>query len=164
MPKKPKEKHYFDSCILIGFANQEPDKFTECKNIIQAGEEGIIEVYTSTVTTAELAKIKNPKYSYSDEEMEEIIQSIFNWTWLNLVAYERETGKISRHLTRKYGLKPFDALHLATAIRQRVNYFDTTDVNDYKKKSVPDAVGYPPDYANVIIQRPIVHGYTPSMF
>src|SRR5919202_2988688 len=157
MPKKKKEKHYLDSCILIGFANQEPDKFTDCKNIIQAGEEGIIEVYTSTVTTAELAKIKNPNYSYSDEEMEEIIESIFNWPWLNLVAYERETGKISRHLTRKYGLKPFDALHLATAIRQGVNYFDTTDINDYKKKSVPDVVGYPPDYGNVIIQRPIVH-------
>jgi predicted nucleic acid-binding protein len=158
----PKEKHYFDSCILIGFANKEPEKFTECKNIIQAGEEGIIEVYTSAFTTAELAKIKN--FSYSNEEMEEIIQQIFNWSWLNLVAFERETGKISRHLTREYGLKPFDALHLATAIRQRVNYFDTTDINDYKKKSIPDAVGYPPDYGSVIIQRPVVQGYTPSLF
>jgi predicted nucleic acid-binding protein len=157
-----KEKHYLDSCVFLGFLNREPDKFIDCKNLIRAAEEGLIDAYTSDFTGAELVKIKDP--NLSDEETEEIIQSVFNWSWLNLIAFEREVAYISRHLSRRYKLKPFDALHLATAIRHGVDYFNTTDKDDFVKKGIPLEVGLLPEYKNVRIQWPLVHGYTPEIF
>jgi predicted nucleic acid-binding protein len=157
-----KEKHYLDSCIFLGYLNKEPDKFSDCYNLIRAAEVGIIDAYTSVFTGAELIKIKNS--SLGDDEIEKIIQTVLNASWLNLISFEREVAYISRHLSRKYGLKPADAVHLATAIRFGVDYFDTTDLKDFASKDIPTEVGFLPEYKNITIQYPIVHGYTPELF
>ena len=54
--KKKKQKHYIDTCVLIGFLNEEPDKFHDCRDVIQAAEEGIIDLFTSELTAVELIK------------------------------------------------------------------------------------------------------------
>lgn len=162
MKKKPsQEQHYCDSCIFIGFLSQEPDKFQQCKNIIEAAESDYIILYTSTFTMAEVVKIK--VNNLSEIEQEKMIQLLFSNTWINLVAFERETAEISRYLVRNYKLKPFDSLHLATAIRMQVDYFNTTDNNMIKK--LPKTVSYLPNYPKeVIIQEPFVEGYQPRLF
>ena len=96
-------------------------------------------------------------------KLEKIIQSLFSNLWINLVAFERETAEISRYLVRKYKLKPFDSLHLATAIRMQVDYFNTTDTKMIKK--LPQTVSYLPNYPKeVMIQEPFIRGYQPRLF
>lgn len=159
--KASQEQHYCDSCIFIGFLSQEPDKFQRCKNIIEAAESNYITLYKSTFTMAEVVKIK--VNTLSETQQEKIIQSLFSNLWINLVAFERETAEISRYLVRKYKLKPFDSLHLATAIRMQVDYFNTTDTKMIKK--LPQTVSYLPNYPKeVMIQEPFIRGYQPRLF
>jgi predicted nucleic acid-binding protein len=91
---KSKPKHYCDSCVFIGFLNEEPDKFGKCKDILEAAEQDDIELYTSAFTMAEVIKIKN----LTTEKEEEVINSLFLSPWINLVQFERETAEISRYL------------------------------------------------------------------
>ena len=55
--KKKRPKHYIDVCVLIGFLNEEPDKFKACRDVIQAAEEGIIEVFLAELPGVELIKL-----------------------------------------------------------------------------------------------------------
>jgi predicted nucleic acid-binding protein len=155
-----KQRHYCDSCVFLGFLNNESDKIYECKTILQAAEEGVIDLFTSAFTMAEVIKIKGE--AELDESKEHIIDQLFKQTWIKVANFEREMAQISRHIVWRYNLKPYDALHLATAIRLKVDYFNTTDQAIIKK--LPANVGYLADYPGVIIQKPHVEGYTPPLF
>lgn len=155
-----KQRHYCDSCVFLGFLNNESDKIYECKTILQAAEEGVIELFTSAFTMAEVIKIKGE--AELDESKEHVIDQLFKQSWIKVANFEREMAQICRFITWTYQLKPFDALHLATAIRLKVDFFNTTDQALIKK--LPGQVGYLADYPGVIIQRPYVEGYTPSLF
>jgi predicted nucleic acid-binding protein len=161
--RSTKKKHYLDTCIFIGYLNQEENKFSECNAVISAASEGFIEAFTSELIGVELIKL-NGFPSGAENAMNQFLDDFINKShWLKLISFEREMARIARFLRQKYKLKPFDAMHLATAIRHGVDYFDTTD-GDYwngetKKGKLPKSVGYV-DYEPVIIQRPKVEGYT----
>lgn len=160
------EFHYCDSGVFIGFLNQEPKEFSRCKSVLDAAESGQIKVFTSTFTMAEVVYIKNDRLS--DEQKEEMIQRLFSNPWIIPIGFDRETAKINRYIVRKFKIKPFDALHLATAIRMKVDYFDTTDGVLLRK--VEEVVGsnfvsYPPEFPKkIVLQKPFVKGQTLSLF
>ena len=154
-----KERHYCDSCVFLGFLNNEPDKFDECRTVLCAAEEGVIELFTSQFTQAEVIKIKGQ--TELDESKENIIDQLFDQSWVKTANFEREMARICRSLCWTYGIKPYDALHIATAIRLRVDFFDTTDKPLMDK--LPERIGYLPDYPEVTIQRPFVNGYSPPI-
>lgn len=157
-----KYKHYCDSCVFIGFLSQEADKLEQCKSVLESAELGKIELYTSTFTMAEVVKIKS---DLDIEQQEKVIKTLFTNDWIITVNFEQETAEISRYLVREYGLKPFDSLHLATAIKMQVDYFDTTD---QKFLNLLSPVYYSPNLQEypkpIMIQKPYVHGYQPSIF
>lgn len=154
-----KERHYCDSCVFLGYLNNEPDKFDECRTVLHAAEEGVIELFTSEFTQAEVIKIKGQ--AELDESKENIIDQLFDQLWIKTANFEREMARICRALSWRYNIKPYDALHIATAIRLRVDFFDTTDKALMDK--LPDRIGYLPDYPEIIIQRPFVSGYSPPI-
>lgn len=164
LKKSTAEKHYCDSGVFIGFLNEETDKFEDCRNILLAAEQEYIELYTSAFTMAEVVYIKSSQATreLTAVEQEEIIHQLFSNNWIRLVQFERETAEINRYLVRNYRLTPFDALHLATAIRMKVDYFNTTDSKSIIKK-VTSPVDCPPNYPKkIIIQKPFVQGFQPS--
>lgn len=160
-----KPRHYLDSGVFQGFLNgeAEPENFDECHAVIQAAEDGLIEAFTSAFTMGEVVYIKAApgKEPLPDEEQEDIIASLMNAYWLQRASFEPDMAEINRYLLRLYGnsgknsLRPFDSVHVATAIRLKVNYFDTLD--DRLISLLPPQVSYPPRYPDpVIIQRPFV--------
>jgi hypothetical protein len=55
----------------------------------------------------------------------------------------------------KKALQPYDSVHLATAIRMKVDYFNTLD--DKLIQMLPKEISFPPRYSKpIIIQRPFV--------
>lgn len=164
MKKSTAEKHYCDSGVFIGFLNEEPEQFENCRNILLAAEQEYIELYTSAFTMAEVVYIKSSQATreLTAVEQEEIIHQLFSNNWIKLVQFERETAEINRYLVRNYRLTPFDALHLATAIRMKVDYFNTTDRKSIIKK-ITNPINFPPNYPKtIIIQEPFAQGFQPS--
>jgi predicted nucleic acid-binding protein len=157
---KKVDKHYYDSGVFIGFLNEEPDNFEDCRNILLAAEQEYIELYTSAFTMSEVVYIKKEQ---SVLQQENIINQLFSNESIKLVQFERETAEINRYLMRTYKLTTLDALHLATAIRIKVDYFNTTDTKSLIKK-VPNEVNYLPNYPKkVVIQKPFVTGFQPPL-
>lgn len=161
---KDTQRHYLDSCVFSGFLNgvAEPNNFAECEAVIRAAEAGFIKAYTSAFTMAEVVYIRPApdQQPLAIESQEEIIFQLFSSTWFERVAFEPEMAEINRYLIRQYGegkrgLKPYDSVHIATAIRTKVDFFNTVD-NELIQR-LPNSVNYPPRYPNpVIIQRPFV--------
>lgn len=156
--------HYLDSGVFTGFLNgeAEPGNFTECAAIIRAAEEGLIRAFTFTFTMGEVVYIKAApgKEQLPVETQEEIISQFLNSAWLERVSFEPDMAEINRYFLRKYGggrksLKPYDSIHLATAIKMKVDYFNTID--DVLIRRLPHSISYPPHYPkSIIIQRPLV--------
>ncbi|MDX2231328.1 MAG: type II toxin-antitoxin system VapC family toxin [Leptolyngbyaceae cyanobacterium bins.349] len=165
--------HYIDSGVFSGFLNgeAEPENFTECEIVIRAAEQGLIRAFTSALTMGEVIYIKPApgKEAFEIELQEQIISDLLNSVWLERVSFEPDMAEINRYLLRTYGegkgkraLKPLDSIHLATAIRMKVDYFDTID--DELIKRLPKSVSYPPRYPKpVIIQRPFVDQFQMGM-
>lgn len=156
--------HYLDSGVFSGFLNgeAEPDNFAECEAVIRAAEQGLIRAFTSAFTMAEVVYIK-PRpgtEALPIETQEEIISQLLNSTWLERVSFEPDMAEINRYLLRQFGggkraLQPYDSVHLATAIRMKVDYFNTIDGELIKR--LPNTINYPPRYPKpIIIQRPFV--------
>ena len=77
-----KERHYCDSCVFLGFLNNEPDKIYECGTILQAAEEGVIELFTSAFTMAKVIRIKGE--TKLDESKEHLIDQLFKQPWIRI--------------------------------------------------------------------------------
>lgn len=165
--------HYIDSGVFAGFLNgeAEPANFTECEIVIRAAEQGVIRAFTSAFTMGEVVYIKSApgREPLSIELQEQIISDLLNSVWLERVSFEPDIAEINRYLLREYGegrgkkaLKPFDSVHLATAIRMKVDYFDTID--DELIKRLPKTISYPPRYPKpIILQRPFVDKFQMEM-
>jgi predicted nucleic acid-binding protein len=165
MAKSKLKRHYCDSGVFISFLNEEPENLEKSKNLLLAAEANHIELFTSTHTMAEVVYIKDD--SQNEEQQEKAIANLFNNHWISLIGFDREAAEVSRYLCRKFQLKPFDALHLATAIRNKMDYFDTFDnrlLKNIKHHSPEGLIGYPPHYSDgVIVQEPSVEGWTNSL-
>jgi predicted nucleic acid-binding protein len=157
--------HYLDSGVFSGFLNgeAEPENFAECAAMMRAAEEGVIRVCTSAFTMGEVVYVKPApnKKALSIEVQEEIISQLLSSVWLERVSFEPDMAEINRHLLRQYGgggrrsLQPYDSVHIATAIRMKVDYFSTID--NILIQRLPNSISYLPRYTKpVIIQRPFV--------
>ncbi|HXG26992.1 MAG TPA: hypothetical protein VNL94_09125 [Candidatus Binatia bacterium] len=53
-----KPRRYLDSDCFIGYLAEEPDKVSACKDVIEAAERGQLTIVTSSLTLAEVVKVR----------------------------------------------------------------------------------------------------------
>jgi predicted nucleic acid-binding protein len=109
-----------DSSVYIAAINQEVDRAETARQILGAADRGDIQIVAATWVAAEVIKMKGEALPLSVEkenEIDEIFQSKrITWVELDLsVAIE------ARHIARDHGLRPGDAVHLASAIRGKAD-------------------------------------------
>ena len=86
-------------------------------------------VITSALTLAEVIKKRGePVLSESDERT---IIRFFEQPYLAVHDVTRAVAERARCLARQYGLKPADAVHLATALLANADFFETWDMKDF---------------------------------
>lgn len=114
---------YLDNCALqrpLDNRDQfrvriEADAITTVLAAIEAGE---VAFATSAVLRAELSRVRDRS------------RRVFAERVLALASHEAPTSEKMRSRFQVYldaGIKPFDALHLASAVALRADYFCTTD-------------------------------------
>jgi predicted nucleic acid-binding protein len=52
------ERVYWDSFVWLGVLNEEPDKVHSARWVIECAERGEVEIWTSTITLAEVYKVR----------------------------------------------------------------------------------------------------------
>ena len=101
-------------------------------------------VITSAFTLAEVIKKKGePVLSESDERT---IIRFFEQPYLAIHDVTRAIAERARPLSRLYGLRPADAVHLATALLANADFFETWNTKDFG--------GIPSDDLAITIREP----------
>ena len=111
----PYRRPYLDSSVYIAAIKGEKRRADLAKHILDDAESGKLQVVGSTFVIAEVIRAKNqPPLSVEDERIVDqyVLRESMVWVELDVsLAVE------ARRLARAHGLKPADAVHLASAIR-----------------------------------------------
>jgi len=111
---------YLDSSVYIAAIKDEENRALVVRQILEAAEKREIQIVASTFVAAEVIRMKGeslPLSSEKESEIDDLLKSErILWVELDLtVALE------ARKLARVHGLKPADAVHLASAIRAKAD-------------------------------------------
>ena len=144
MEKNPKKICWETSCFIARF-NEELGRVEVCKAILEAAKKGEVELYTSFITVCEWAKIKGEYASEAEDAIAEFLRN----PYIRLVVIDWSISRITRDLVRRYKLNVRDAIHLATAIKLKVDVLHTYDSDDLiaLNGKIPEV--------NVVICKPV---------
>jgi len=123
----------------------------DCDQIIEAAKRGEVEIVVSAFAEIEVAKLDDPN-------AEAIIREFFGRPYVIRAALEIGVAEIARELLRKHrGLKPGDAVHVATALHYDVPVLETYDDDDLiPLNGKVSKSGHPP----LTIRHPVYEGQT----
>jgi|SRR5882672_7991316 len=138
---------YWDSNAFLGWLAEEPDKAPRCKPVLETAEAGDLIIITSALTIVEVLWLKGEQKLPPSRAKQ--IEAFFRNRWIVIREVDRFVAEDARELVWEKNVKPKDALHLATALRQDVviDQFDTFDGGLIKLSGTlgqpPLVIGYP---------------------
>lgn len=119
------ERRYWDSDCFLGWLQAEDDKVDSCRQVLNLAAKGELEIITSALTIAEVLNLRGHKPIPSDKRKQVI--AFFKRSYIVPVSITRLIAEDSRDLVWDHGIDPKDALHVATAIKAKVDVLNTFD-------------------------------------
>ena len=121
---------YWDACVWIAMIQREKiqvgasDRDTLCRAVIVEAKSSKIEILTSTLSLAEVCKSQQVRATADDE-----LSAYFENDYILLMNVDRMVGEHARQLmtTGSSGLKPADAIHVASAVLGQASEMHTFD-------------------------------------
>lgn len=148
----PKPRRYWESSVFIALVKGEANRVEQPQRILEDAAVGKLEIVTSAWTLAEV--IKTPGEAPLSPEVEQKIVDFFENEYVLVINLDRKVAEEARQISREHGLKPKDAVHLATAKVARLDLFETWDDEVVKLAS---RIGDPP----IDIRHPTWQGQPP---
>ncbi len=134
-----KEKIYWDSDAFLGYFKEEADKQDLCESVLEAAEEGKILIVTSALTLAEVLYVqKKPKLPI---KMRRKIDDFFKQPYISVQNVTRNVAEKARDIVWDNGVRPKDAIHVATALYCKLALMNTFDTKLLNKTGT---IGNPP--------------------
>lgn len=130
---------YWDSDCFLAWLQNEAGKATDCAPVIREAEAGKLIIVTSALTIAEVLYLRH--HTPIPKDQAEQVRRFFEHEWIVISELDRTLAENARELVWDHGIKPKDAIHVASALDAGVDQLDTFD-GDLMKKS--EAVGNPP--------------------
>nr|VFK07012.1 MAG: Predicted nucleic acid-binding protein, contains PIN domain [Candidatus Kentron sp. LPFa]VFK28249.1 MAG: Predicted nucleic acid-binding protein, contains PIN domain [Candidatus Kentron sp. LPFa] len=137
---------YWDSDCFLGYLKSEPDKEDLCGRILEEADAGRVLLVTSALTIAEVLNLKG-KQRIPKESREGVI-NLFRNDYIAVRNVTRRVAEFAREYVWNDGIKPKDAIHVATALDARLTLLNTFDEGLLKKS------GRLGDSEKLIISRP----------
>jgi predicted nucleic acid-binding protein len=116
---------YFDANIFIYLLEYHPDLGEVCLSIVQSAVDKELDGYSGDLVLAEL--LVKPLKENNARAVKAVKDIFSQETRIQLLAHTRSTFEAAAHLRANYKIKLADALHLATAIENRIEVFLTND-------------------------------------
>jgi predicted nucleic acid-binding protein len=135
------QRVYWDASVFHALFGSEPGRVDICLKLEKQAKDGLLEIYTSTVTFTECVWIKGNPNKLSRQH-ETVIQRYFMHKYIKSINCDRTIAESARFLIWDHPhLKPKDAIHVASAISQQIDVLHSYD-NDHVKLS--GLIGIPP--------------------
>lgn len=130
---RPPPRLYWDACAWIAYINKEMPadgnniksrRFEMCQETLKRAEAGEVEILTSAFTLAEVCKRQPDPASPAIN-----LAAFFDQKYILLIPVDKQVAQKAQNLQLAgiAGVKPPDAVHLASAIVANVPVFHTFD-------------------------------------
>ncbi|MGB6063957.1 MAG: PIN domain-containing protein [Desulfomonilaceae bacterium] len=119
------EKRYWDSCCFLGYFKGERDKEESCRAVLKEAKKGNILIITSALTLAEVVNLK--RATPIPVEDAKLLQKAFKEPYLRVRNVDEYIAELARKMVWEYGFQPKDSIHIATAMKHKIPFFDTFD-------------------------------------
>lgn len=139
------ERRYWDSVCFLAWLKAEEGRFELCRQVLNRADAGDIQIVTSALTIAEVLNLRG--YEKIGKDRRQQVIDFFKKSYITPVTITRRVAEASRELVWDNGIKPKDALHVATALHAQVGLFNTFDDGLLSRSG---QVGSPP----LVIERP----------
>ena len=138
-------KLYWDSDCFLAWLQAESGKIESCKQVLHLAEAGKVTIVTSTLTLAEVLHLRGSQpIARKDRER---VEAFFKRAYIATSPVTRAIAELSRELVWDHGIRPKDAIHVATALDTQVESLHTFDKKLIAKNR---RIGEPP----LVIERP----------
>jgi predicted nucleic acid-binding protein len=121
----PKSRRYWESSIFVALVKGERGRVDEPSKILADAAKGEVEIVTSAWTLAEV--VKRPQEPLLSEDVERKIIDFFENEYIVVINLDRKVAEQARSISRQHGVKPKDAVHVATATVGKVEMLETWD-------------------------------------
>jgi len=118
------QRPYWDSSAFISRIQRTAGRIEVLEHITGRAEEGEVEIVTSAFTLCEVAKGDE---SVLPEDQEKMIVNFFENPYILIQQVDAFVAARTRDIVRGFGLKPADALHVASALAASVSEMHTYD-------------------------------------
>ena len=140
------EPIYWDSDAFLGWLQAEPGKTQLCAGTLRRADQGEVIIFTSALTIAEVLWMRGAPMI--PQEKAEIVRKFFRRSYIRVRNVTRSISEGAQDLVWTHGIRPKDAIHVATALDARVAALETFDEQLLSKSGT---VGNPP----LLIRRPM---------
>jgi len=125
---------YWDSCVFIDWLKRNgpyavQERIDEIRPCVEAATGGKLVIVTSVLALSEVIYV-NGKVQRVDHAMNMEIVHMFKQAIFAVRAVDAGIAETARNISRETGLKPADAIHLATCDKYRVPTMYTYDDAD----------------------------------
>src|SRR4051812_33125817 len=110
----PVELIYWDSDAFLGWLQAEPGKTDLCAGTLKRADLGEVIIFTSALTIAEVLWMRGAPMV--PEEKAEIVRKFFRRSYLRVRNVTRAVAENAQDLVWNNGVRPKDAIHVATAL------------------------------------------------
>jgi predicted nucleic acid-binding protein len=125
------ERRYWDAGCFIAWLSMEEGRFDTCDSIITAADEGELEIVTSAFTITEVLFPKGGVMIPAEHRTK--VRNFLRKKCFVLVQVDRTVAELAQDLVWEKGIRPKDAIHVASALRAGVYALETYDEGLVKK-------------------------------
>jgi predicted nucleic acid-binding protein len=122
-----REIRYWDANAFLAYFLEEADRVDSCEAVLEDAEKGKILIVTSALTLAEVLALRGAKRLRPNPKLKKKVIEFFKNEYIAVQNVTREIAELARDLVWDKGIKPKDAIHVASAIAAEAPVFETYD-------------------------------------
>jgi predicted nucleic acid-binding protein len=119
------DRRYWDSDCFLGWLLAEKDKEERCREVLTAAEDGKVQIVTSALTIAEVLALRGRQRVPASDRVK--VEAFFRSEYIVVRNITRRIAEDARAYVWDMGVRPKDALHVATAIDAGLALLNTFD-------------------------------------
>ncbi len=119
------ELRYWDSACFLAWLRNEEGRVDKCQDVLSLCERGKAEIVTSALTIAEVlmlgAEVRLPS------ERRAQVRLLFARPYIRTAMLDRKLAQNAQDIVWDHGVRPKDAVHVATVISTKAGVLNTFD-------------------------------------